>query len=181
MLIPLAYLFTFSGYGTHLHGVTSGSVDQFHNQYNTPVLPTNLAKAYHEAGQLREPPFSLNTTETRDLVLNAIRATCHRHEWELLAAHVRSTHVHLVLRLPTVPERPLSQIKAAASRVLNNSPWKRESATYWAKHGSTRYLWQPAHVNAAVHYVVHEQGKAMTVFIANPDPSDTSTHVHGAY
>lgn len=34
----------------------------------------------------------------------------------------------------------------------------------WARHGSTRYLWQPAHVEAAIRYVVHKQGAPMAVY-----------------
>ena len=34
----------------------------------------------------------------------------------------------------------------------------------WARHGSTRWLWKPQHVSAAMQYVVAEQGDAMSVF-----------------
>jgi hypothetical protein len=34
----------------------------------------------------------------------------------------------------------------------------------WAHHGSTRWLWKPQHVSAAMQYVVAEQGEAMSVF-----------------
>ena len=34
----------------------------------------------------------------------------------------------------------------------------------WARHGSTRWLWKPQHVSAAIQYVVAEQGDAMSVF-----------------
>jgi hypothetical protein len=34
----------------------------------------------------------------------------------------------------------------------------------WARHGSTRWLWKSQNVEAATHYVVSEQGDAMSVF-----------------
>jgi hypothetical protein len=34
----------------------------------------------------------------------------------------------------------------------------------WARHGSTRWLWKPQHVSAAMLYVVAEQGDAMSAF-----------------
>ena len=34
----------------------------------------------------------------------------------------------------------------------------------WARHGSTRWLWKPQHVSAAIQYVVGEQGDAMSAF-----------------
>ena len=33
-----------------------------------------------------------------------------------------------------------------------------------ARHGSTRWLWKPQHVSAAIQYVVGEQGDAMSAF-----------------
>jgi hypothetical protein len=37
----------------------------------------------------------------------------------------------------------------------------------WTRHGSTRYLWKPEQVSAAVQYVVQKQGEAMHVFQAS--------------
>ena len=34
----------------------------------------------------------------------------------------------------------------------------------WARHCSTKYLWKQEAVEAAVHYVLHEQGESMAVF-----------------
>jgi len=39
--IPLAYLITFRCYGTWLHGDERGSVDRFHNQYQSPSAAPN--------------------------------------------------------------------------------------------------------------------------------------------
>jgi hypothetical protein len=33
-----------------------------------------------------------------------------------------------------------------------------------ARHGSTRWLWKPQHVSAAIQYVIGEQGDAMSMF-----------------
>ena len=35
---------------------------------------------------------------------------------------------------------------------------------WWARHGSTRYLWKEAEVEAAIQYVVNEQGLPIAVF-----------------
>jgi len=34
----------------------------------------------------------------------------------------------------------------------------------WTRHGSTRYLWKEAEVEATIQYVVNEQGLPMAVF-----------------
>ena len=90
--------------------------------------------------------------ESRAVVLREIHATCLHRCWSLLAAHVRSTHVHVVVEAEVVPERVLNAFKAHASRRLNErdgGPRKR-----WAHHGSTRWLWKDRDVRAAIEYVI---------------------------
>jgi len=57
------------------------------------------------------------------------------------------------------------QLKAYASRALNQSGRRRK---HWGHHGSTRYLWEPGHVDAAVGYVVDQQGPPMAMYL-NPN------------
>ena len=86
---------------------------------------------------------------------------CSQRGWRLLAAHVRSNHVHTA-EVP--PERVMNDFKAYASRRLNRMRLDEPDRKRWARHGSTRFLWKPEHVWAAIHYVVDEQGDAMSVF-----------------
>ena len=46
----------------------------------------------------------------------------------------------------------------------NIRPEIRDCSVPWARHGSTRWLWKPQHVWAAIQYVVAEQGDAMSAF-----------------
>jgi hypothetical protein len=39
--MALAYLITFTTYGTRLHGSAKGSVDDEHNAYGTPLVQTD--------------------------------------------------------------------------------------------------------------------------------------------
>jgi hypothetical protein len=39
----------------------------------------------------------------------------------------------------------------------------------WTRHGSTRYLWTPDQVEAAIRYVLGQQGDVMEVFLARRD------------
>jgi REP element-mobilizing transposase RayT len=96
--------------------------------------------------------------------LEAIQEVCLHRGWGLLAAHVRSNHVHLVVDTETSAERVMGDCKAYASRRLNRMRLDEPNRKRWARHGSTRWLWEPAHVSAAVRYVVAEQGDAMAVF-----------------
>ncbi len=49
----------------------------------------------------------------------ALRETCQRWGWTLLAAHVRTNHVHAVLETDRPAEHVLNCLKAHASRALN--------------------------------------------------------------
>jgi hypothetical protein len=58
----------------------------------------------------------------------------------------------------------MGDFKAYASRRLNRMNLDAPNRKRWARHGSTRWLWQPQHVSAAMQYVVIEQGEPMSVF-----------------
>jgi REP element-mobilizing transposase RayT len=110
-----------------------------------------------------QAPYHLDPIR-RSAVLEAIREVCAHRGWGLLAAHVRSNHVHVVVEAEAPPERDMSDLKAYASRRLNRMELDEEGRKRWARHGSTRWLWKPRHVSAAMQYVVAGQGDAMSVF-----------------
>jgi len=159
----MIYLITFTCYGCHLHGGESGSVDHEHNAPGTPILEMDSARAAAEGERMDQAPYHLDQTR-RDAVLEAIQEVCMHRDWSLLAAHVRSTHVHTVVEAEVPPERVMSDFKAYGSRRLNQMRLDEPSRRRWARHGSTRWLWKPQHVSAAIQYVVAEQGDAMSVF-----------------
>lgn len=116
-----------------------------------------------ERERLSQVPYNLDQIR-RDAVLEAIQEVCAHRGWILLAAHVRSTHVHTVVDAEVPPERVMSDFKVHASRRLNRMSLDEPNRKRWARHGSTRWLWQPQHVSAAIQYVVAEQGEVMAVF-----------------
>ena len=161
--IPLAYLLTFSCYGTRLHGDKSGSVDHAHNIPGTPPLSPNMQRVQAEQKRMREPAYEMDA-QRRDIALRAIQEVCGYRGWSLLAAHVRSNHVHVVVHALVQPECVMNDLKSYASRRLNECGLDTPLRKRWTRHGSTRYLWQPEQVEAAIRYVVYEQGKPMAVF-----------------
>ena len=54
------------------------------------------------------------------------RSNCAYRGWNLLAAHVRSNHVHIVVEAEAQPERNMNEFKSYASRELNQFD-KRET------------------------------------------------------
>lgn len=159
----MTYLITFACYGCHLHGDTSGSVDYAHNCPGTPIVEADRARVAFEEQRMDQPPYHLDQIR-RDAVLEAIQEVCAHRAWNLLAAHVRSNHVHTVVEAEVPPERVMSDFKAYASRRLSRMRLDSPTRKRWARHGSTRWLWKPQHVSAALEYVVAEQGDAMSVF-----------------
>ena len=55
----------------------------------------------------------------RETVLASLLERCAERHWSLLAAHVRSNHVHVVVEADTRPERVLNDLKSYTSRCLN--------------------------------------------------------------
>src|SRR6202042_3628522 len=89
---------------------------------------------------------------------------CSYRGWAMLAAHVRTHHVHTVVVANCQPEQVLTAMKAYSSRALSESELDGPDRRRWARHGSTRYLWTGDAVSAAIHYVVREQGEPMAIF-----------------
>jgi REP element-mobilizing transposase RayT len=102
----------------------------------------------------------------RETVLSAMLERCSENHWNLLAAHVRTNHVHIVVDADVKPERIMNDLKSYASRCLNRLGLDDPARKRWARHGSTRWLWKPESVSAAIQYVVERQGDSMAVFEA---------------
>jgi REP element-mobilizing transposase RayT len=112
---------------------------------------------------MSQEPYLLDATRQR-LVLSSLQEVCSCRGWTLLAAHVRTNHVHLVATAGCKPELVLNALKAYSSRALNHLALDSPNCRRWARHGSTRCLWTSAAVSTAIDYVVREQGDAMAVF-----------------
>ena len=112
-----------------------------------------------------QPPYSMDRSR-REAVLAALVEHCADRHWSLLAAHVRTNHVHIVVQADVRPERIMNDLKSYASRCLNRLGLDEPARKRWARHGSTRWLWKPQSVSAAIRYVVDEQGDPMAVFQA---------------
>jgi len=55
-------------------------------------------------GTMDKAPYHLDQ-DRRDAVVEAIQKVCGQRGWSLLAAHVRSNHVHTVVQAEVPPER----------------------------------------------------------------------------
>ena len=160
---PRAYLITFTGYGTWLHGDAAGSVDRQHNVYGLPVCKPDPGREGFLKSKMEHDPFIMDGS-SRATVLAAIREVCEQRAWWLFAAHVRMNHVHVVVQAGDPPERVMNDFKVYASRHLNRSGSGDSTRKRWSRHGSTRHLWNQEQLERAIHYVLYGQGEAMAVY-----------------
>jgi REP element-mobilizing transposase RayT len=89
----------------------------------------------------------------------------------LLAVHVRTNHVHVLVDAEARPERVMNDLKSYASRLLNKLGFDEPDRKRWARHGSTRWLWSREQVSAALEYVIDKQGCPMAVYERKPLPA----------
>lgn len=162
----MTYLITFACYGAHLHGDETGSVDRIHNQPGSRAIATDQGRVNLERRLMDQPPYVMDQAR-RDAVLAALLERSSQRGWELLAAHVRENHVHIVIGADVVPERIMNDLKSYASRVLNRLHLETPDRKRWARHGSTRWLRGSKNVVAAIRYVIEKHGDSMAVYVAS--------------
>ncbi len=160
---PLAYLITFTCYGTFLHGDERTSVDRHHCGFDTLPLPPDTSRVEAVRRQLKQEPYRLDQ-QRRQIVLEALRDACCDRRWLVFAAHVRSNHVHAVVQAEIKPATVLGTLKGRASLRLTRAGLDQSCRKRWTRHGSTKYLWLDEDVALAIEYVVERQGEKMAVY-----------------
>ena len=126
------------------------------------MLEADPRREAAEQRRMDQPPYLLDAAR-RAAVLRALEEVCSYRCWTLLAAHVRTNHVHTVVQADARPEKVMNDFKSYASRSLNRMEVDEMGRKRWARHGSTRWLWKSEQVVAAIRYVVDEQGELMAV------------------
>jgi REP element-mobilizing transposase RayT len=164
--LPLAYFITWTCYGTWLHGRAPGAVDDTHKRFGDAVLPPDPAREAEMRRRLGESPFSLDQAR-RQVVLRTIQEVSNHRRWRLLAAHIRSAHLHIVTHAERHPDKVIEDYKAYCTRRLREAGFEPTRRHRWTEGGSKRYLWKPEQLHAAIKYVVEEQGEPMEVFCAS--------------
>jgi REP element-mobilizing transposase RayT len=156
--VPLAIFFTFRCYGTWLHGDERGSVDRHHNIYRTPTIKPNTEWKSYVQGELNHLPVTLDAKMRRSIE-NAIRETCEKRSWRLIAINIRTNHVHCVIAIGSYsPDRALAALKANGTRQMREDGcWPHEYSP-WVDKGSKRRLWNERSVWEASDYTINRQG-----------------------
>lgn len=178
---PIAYFITFSTYGCHLPGDANGWVHPARNIRGAPreIASPSLVEAITKNGFT---PYLLASETQRSLVLESLLRTCQVRSWDAVAIHVRTNHVHCLLKASGPPEPIMTSLKAHATRRLKKYHELNHLAVpvkVWSLHGSTRYVWKVEEIETVTHYIYHEQGLPMARFCMNLDLTDSTRDTHG--
>ena len=139
-------------------------MDRRHNLPGSRLLETNPERAATEGEHMDQKPYLLDPIR-RVAVLECMQEVCLHRGWTLLAAHVRTNHVHAIVEAEAKPEKIMNDFKSYASRRLNRMQCDAPSRKRWTHHGSTQWLFEDENVRRAIRYVVEEQGEPMEVFV----------------
>jgi REP element-mobilizing transposase RayT len=155
---PLAYLISIRSYGTWLHGDERGSVDRHgYNVYGTPRLRPSKSLQDFMKEEMKGQPFLLDKAR-RVSILATVKKVCEHRGYELLAANIRTYHLHSVVSAQVKPEKIINEFKAYATRHLRENQLAEAKQKVWSRGKSRRYLWKQKHVERAIDYVLFGQG-----------------------
>ena len=151
---PLAYLITWTTYGTWLPGDERGWVEK-HQQGTQSGDPNRYASAVQ---LLKEPPVILNPLQ-RQLVEETIAKHCAFRGWTLHAVNARSNHIHVVVTAPGMnPKEVMAQFKAWCSRRLNEQERAGlNQKKWWTQYGSKKWINDENYLQNAIRYVKERQ------------------------
>jgi REP element-mobilizing transposase RayT len=157
---PLAFLLTWTTYGTWLPGDNRGWVDKPGREREPNAWLRSIAEV-----RMTEGSFITDTAQRR-IVEETIREHCHIRNWHLHAVSARSNHVHVVVTAAgRNPDDVMSQFKAWCTRRLKEHDQSHGVGdvelrlNWWTQRGSRRWLNDEASLNAAIVYVAEGQGE----------------------
>jgi REP element-mobilizing transposase RayT len=173
----MTFLLTFNCYGTRLPGDKRGWVERARGINRGGYRGPSVALQAHARMLMSTSPYLLDL-QRAECVLASIRSVSAFRSWDLLAAHVRTNHVHCVVGGVEFPNRAIADFKAYASRTLNQTEGPRKR---WAREGSTRVLRTERAIRQAIDYVANGQGQYMAVYVCpNRDLSEFGLSVSSA-
>ncbi|QOY90572.1 transposase [Paludibaculum fermentans] len=117
--------------------------------------------------QAKSRPFLLEKPH-RELILETIRKTSAATNYELLAAHIRTTHLHIILDTPSTPEQSMGDLKLACTMALKAANLADAEDRIWADYGHIRPLRSPYALTQAINYILNGQGAPMDIYRDEP-------------
>lgn len=182
------WLLTSTTYGTWLPGDPRGSVTSVrdvrpgegpadmrreHAVFGEAFEPANRGLYRSATEKLKGPPIRL-TRGQAEVVIEQFRETCEHRGWRLFAAAVMANHFHVVVgsRDEADGRKVLTDLKAYATRALNQGSREPRSGRWWTSGGSRRRVFDEEGLAAVTHYVLHRQPNPLAVWPTDqPTPS----------
>ena len=131
---PLAYLLTWTAYGTWLPGDNRGWQNKLTKEIQTP----NTKLYEHAQQKMIETTFYIPSSD-RVVLEKEITAYCHSKSWFLHAISVRSNHIHILMSAKDIrPKIVCQRLKAISTIVLKRSHKNRKR--FWTEGCSTRFI-----------------------------------------
>jgi REP element-mobilizing transposase RayT len=165
----MTYFLTFTCYGAWIPGDERGWVERARDSYRGGYKNPSADLAQYARKIMPQEPYQLDVPRAR-IVLDAICEACQYRDWGLVAAHVRATHVHVIVDRLGDPGRAISDFKSYSSRALNRHGFETADRKRWARGGSTRRLPTAGAIRSTIQYVVESQGEPMAVFQEQQSP-----------
>ena len=173
----MTYLLTFNCYGTRIPGDERGWYDRARVNHRGGYQNPSPGLAHYARKIMPQEPYRLDVPRAR-IVLDAICEVCQCRGWDLVASHVRTTHVHVIVSSLSDPDRAISDFKSYSSRALNRPGYETADRKRWARGGSTRQLPTAEALRSAIQYVVNGLGDPMAVFQCTQQSQPTSPPAH---
>lgn len=150
---PLAYLITWTTYGTWLPGDERGWLKR-----GSSVIQAPHAKLQEAArSALTEEPVLL-TPAQRNVVAAVMVKHCDIRKWVLHTRNVRTNHVHVVVSAAIAGEKVRAQLKAWCSRRLSEQAGlpdkgKNGRCRWFTEKGDVQWIESDEHLANAICYV----------------------------
>src|SRR5712671_4890529 len=135
--MAMTHFLTFNCYGNRVPGDERGWYDRARGSYHGGYQDPRVGLAQYARKIMPQEAYQLDEPRAR-IVLDAICEACKYRGWELIAVHVRTTHVHTVIANLRDPDRAVSDLKSYSSRALNQHGYESADRKRWARGGSTR-------------------------------------------
>ncbi len=149
---PIAYLITWTTYGTWLQGDERGWKRRGAAGFELPN------SSFKEAAKdkMKESSFLL-TASDREVVEKTVRKHCEVRGWELHAVNARSNHVHVVVTSPDYdPAIVSNQLKAWSSRLLKKTSYP-DRERFWTERSGRRWINHESDLDSVIVYVLEAQ------------------------
>jgi hypothetical protein len=103
------------------------------------VLPENVGFYNYEQAKLKYSPVLLDSSQRR-IVRDTIVKHCGIRKWHLYGLHVRSNHVHSVLKADKPIDQVSNELKGWPKRILRKSGF--DMPKVWTGGSSKVYIFQ---------------------------------------